>query len=286
MKKDNLLKLMREVGLSELEATIYIWLLENKRSTGYKIAGKIGKPVANTYKALKSLQKKGAVLSDETTGTAYFDTIPVKEFLNKIENEFARKKERIIEEVKQLEVIEEKTGIFELQSIELMFEKAATIIKTATSSLLIDGHPAPLMMLKDCILAKRKDKISILLKNYDKTEFEGIKQLHNPKTEMHLGGLQAQWIVVIKDASEALLAFFDHHGEELKHCIWIRDPYISLILFNGSSLEFNLTEVFKVVYGDNEDKINKIKEINLSYEPIFKLFVNAEKNIFGGNIKS
>jgi len=286
MKNENLLNLMRELGLSELEATIYIWLLENRRSTGYKISGKIGKPVANTYKALKSLQNKGAVIRDETTGTSYFDTIPVEEFLNKIENEFSRKKERIIDEVKQLDVIQEKTGIFELDSIELMYEKAASIIKSAETSLLIDGHPAPMNMLKDCILAKRNADIPILLKNYDELEFEGIKQLHNPNTEMHLGGLQAQWIVVIKDATEALLAFFDHSGEELKHCIWIRDPYISLILFNGSSLEFNLTEVFKEVYGDNENKIDNIKKINLSYEPIFRLFVQAEKNIFGGNKKS
>ena len=57
---NELLTLLREIGLSELEATIYIWLLENKRSTGYKIAMQIGKPVANTYKALKSLQPVAA----------------------------------------------------------------------------------------------------------------------------------------------------------------------------------------------------------------------------------
>lgn len=94
MAKEVLLQMLREIGFSELEANIYIWLLENKRSTGYKIAGQIGKPVANTYKALKSLQKKGAVISDETTGTTYFDTIPAEEFLNKLENEFTRKKKK------------------------------------------------------------------------------------------------------------------------------------------------------------------------------------------------
>ena len=90
MKGNDLLKLLRELGLSELEANIYIWLLENKRSTGYKISGQIGKPVANTYKALKSLQNKGAVISDDSKGTTYFDTIPIEEFLNKLENEFKR----------------------------------------------------------------------------------------------------------------------------------------------------------------------------------------------------
>ena len=89
MKNSNeLATLLREMRLSELEANVYIWLLENHRSTGYKIAMQIGKPVANTYKALKSLEKKGAVVSDDSSGTIYFDTIPIEEFLNKLEKEF------------------------------------------------------------------------------------------------------------------------------------------------------------------------------------------------------
>jgi sugar-specific transcriptional regulator TrmB len=281
-KSDDLTTLLREMELSELEVRIYIWLLQNKRSTGYKIAMEIGKPVANTYKALKSLQKKGAVIIDNSTKKAIFDTVPVEEFLNKIENEFTRKKKKIIDEVQKLEVQQEKKGIYELQSLELMYEKATNMIKSAESSLLIDGHPAPLNMLKEEILNKKKDNITFLLKNYDNTIFEGIKQITNPKTDIHLGGLQAQWIVLIKDVNEALMAFFDLSGQEMKHCIWIRDPYISLILFNGSILEFNLTEIYKEVYGKSANKIENIKKLNLNYEPIFKLFVEAEKNVFRG----
>ena len=48
---------LRKLGLNDLEVAIYIWLLENNRSTGYKIANQLNKPVANTYKALKNLQK-------------------------------------------------------------------------------------------------------------------------------------------------------------------------------------------------------------------------------------
>ncbi|MCF7793787.1 MAG: hypothetical protein K9N09_08430 [Candidatus Cloacimonetes bacterium] len=282
MAKDALLTMLREIDLSELEANIYIWLLENKRSTGYKIAGQVGKPVANTYKALKSLHRKGAVISDETKGTTYFDTIPVEEFLNKLQSEFTRKKEKIISEVDKLEVHQEKKGIYELDSLELMYEKAVNMIKTSEKCLLLDGHPAPMNMLKKHIENKTKEDIPILLKNYDETKFENVRQINNPQTEIHLGGLQAQWLVLIKDAEEAMIVIFDLSGEELKHCIWIRDPYISLILFNGSILEFNLTDVFKEVYSENKNKIENIKQINLSYEPIFKLFVEAEKNIFGG----
>ncbi len=56
-KNDDLSTLLRTMELSELEVKIYIWLLQHKRNTGYKIALEIGKPVANTYKALKKFTK-------------------------------------------------------------------------------------------------------------------------------------------------------------------------------------------------------------------------------------
>ena len=282
MKNSNKLSsLLREMGLSELEAKVYIWLLENKRSTGYKIAVQTGKPVANTYKALRSLEKKGAVICDNSSNKTYFDTISVEEFLNKIEKEFIKQREKIIDEVKKLDVQQEPIGIYELQSAELVYEKAVGMIKTAESSLVIDCFPAPLQVIKKELLNKKGENIPILLKNYCDTRFEGIRQIEAFKTDIVLDEHPGQWLLMIKDAAESLIAFFDLSGEELLHSIWIKDPFISLILFNGSTLEFNLFEIFREVYSENDDKIKNIKQIIRSYQSIFELFMIAEKNIFG-----
>ena len=282
MKNSNKLSsLLREMGLSELEAKVYIWLLENKRSTGYKIAVQTGKPVANTYKALRSLEKKGAVICDNSSNKTYFDTISVEEFLNKIEKEFIKQREKIIDEVKKLDVQQEPIGIYELQSAELVYEKAVGMIKTAESSLVIDCFPAPLQVIKKELLNKKGENIPILLKNYCDTRFEGIRQIEAFKTDIVLDEHPGQWLLMIKDAAESLIAFFDLSGEELLHSIWIKDPFISLILFNGSTIEFNLFEIFREVYSENDNKIENIKQIIRSYQSIFELFMTAEKNIFG-----
>ncbi len=282
MKNSNKLSsLLREMGLSELEAKVYIWLLENKRSTGYKIAVQTGKPVANTYKALRSLEKKGAVICDNSSNKTYFDTISVEEFLNKIEKEFIKQREKIIDEVKKLDVQQEPIGIYELQSAELVYEKAVGMIKTAESSLVIDCFPAPLQVIKKELLNKKGENIPILLKNYCDTRFEGIRQIEAFKTDIVLDEHPGQWLLMIKDAAESLIAFFDIKGEELLHSIWIKDPFISLILFNGSTIEFNLFEIFREVYSENDNKIENIKQIIRSYQSIFELFMTAEKNIFG-----
>ncbi len=280
MKNSNKLSsLLREMGLSELEAKVYIWLLENNRSTGYKIAMQIGKPVANTYKALRSLEKKGAVVCDESSNKTYFDTIPVEEFLNKIEKEFSSKREKIIMEVKKLDVQQDPMGIYELQSLELVYEKAIGMINTAENTLLIDCFPAPMKNIKKHLTKKRARDVAIYLKNYSGEDIDNVHQIKAVNTELSYTDLDGQWLVVLKDTVESLVAFFNKDGTELNHCVWIKDPFISFILFNGTAFEFNYTEVHDKVYNNEDNKIDKIKSINKDYLNIYKYMRTELKNI-------
>ena len=279
MKNESLLIMLKDLGLSELEANIYIWLLENKRSTGYKIAGQIGKPVANTYKALKSLQQKGAVVSDDSKGTTYFDTIPIEEFLNKLENEFKQKREQIIEEVDKLEVQQEPIGIYEIKSKDLVFEKAANMIRSTENAILIDGFPAPMKTIKQYLSAERAEDINVYVKNYSGDNIDNVHQLKANFDDLPISELNGQWLVVLKDTKESLIAFFNKDGSELIHCIWTRDPFISFVLFNGSLYEFNFTEVYDQIKSNNSDKMNKIETIVERYKNMYRYMRVEEKNI-------
>jgi len=280
VKNESLLMMLKDLDLSELEARIYLWLLENQRSTGYKIAGQIGKPVANTYKALKSLKNKGAVVSDDSSGTTYFDTIPVNEFLNKIENEFKQKRNQIIKEVNKLDVQQEPTGIYELHSKELVFEKVNSMIKSTTNQLLIDSFPAPMKIIKDQITKHRSDNISIYIKNYAGEKIENVHQIQASIPDLLYTELNGQWLIVLRDTVESLIAFFNKDGSELIHAVWTQDPFISFVLYNGSAYEFNFTEVCEQVYSDDIKKIENIKNIIDRYKNLYKYMRAEEGRIF------
>ena len=54
------------LGFTALEAEIYSLLLEEEApATGYRVAQALRKPASNIYKALESLESKGAVMVDE-----------------------------------------------------------------------------------------------------------------------------------------------------------------------------------------------------------------------------
>lgn len=285
-KKDDLSTLLRAMELSELEVKIYIWLLQHKRNTGYKIALEIGKPVANTYKALKSLQSKGAVIIDNSANKAIFDTVPVEEFLNKIENEFARKKRKILDEVQKLEVKQEQTGIYEIQSRELVFEKTNSMIKSAKNQLLIDAFPAPMKIIKAQIDKNKHNDVSVYIKNYASEEIENVHQIKASIPDFIYTELNGQWLIVLRDTVESLIAFFNKDGSELIHSVWTYDPFISFVLFNGSAYEFNFTEICEHIYSDEADKIENIKRIIERYKKMYKYMRIEEGRIFKNSIKN
>src|SRR5215468_10366506 len=80
---------LTRLGFTALEAEVYTFLLGEPGATGYRIAQGIGKPVANTYKALESLQRKGAILVEDDESRR-FRAVPAEELLLGLERDFAQ----------------------------------------------------------------------------------------------------------------------------------------------------------------------------------------------------
>src|SRR3954454_24931874 len=79
------------LGFTGLEAEIYTALLAESPVTGYRVAQAIGKPAANVYKAIASLEAKGAVLVDDGASRVC-RAVPPDELLARLERGFAERK--------------------------------------------------------------------------------------------------------------------------------------------------------------------------------------------------
>src|SRR4051812_35804269 len=79
------------LGFTGLEAEVYAWLLGESPATGYRVAQALGKPAANTYKAIESLQQKGAVLVEDGE-SRLCRAVPAEELLRQAERGFAEKR--------------------------------------------------------------------------------------------------------------------------------------------------------------------------------------------------
>ena len=104
-----------------------------------------------------------------------------------------------------------------------------------------------------------------------------IPILNNP--ELPIDELGVQWMIVLKDTEESLIALFDKSGTEVKHCIWTKDPFLSFVLHNGSIHEFYYTEIRAEVFNNEDDKIERIKEVIKDHQYILKLLCKREKDV-------
>jgi sugar-specific transcriptional regulator TrmB len=96
-KKDMLLS----AGLNDLEADVYLCLLDEDLLTGYKIGKLLGKPTANVYKAIDSLARKGALMiEDKQKGLC--KAVPAVDFFTAAEaasNAEPRRRKRLLQEL-------------------------------------------------------------------------------------------------------------------------------------------------------------------------------------------
>jgi len=56
---------LTSLGMNDLDAEVYLFLLPSEPMTAYRIGQSIGRPTANVYKAVESLARRGAVVVED-----------------------------------------------------------------------------------------------------------------------------------------------------------------------------------------------------------------------------
>jgi len=224
-------ELLKEVGMNNLEAEIYLTLLQKPGLTGYKIAGEISKPAANTYKALNQLETKGLVVYTETDSNKTYSVIDINEYMDKIANSFESKRKMINEQIKHLKTPQRNFGNFNLTDKALVIEKAKNLILNAEKILTVDIFPIPYNLLKESIQKKESEESAkIYLKLYHQTEQICKHTIDSYRGDDHIESWTGQWLILCRDGVESLIACFKRETEELIHAVWSTDPFISFCI--------------------------------------------------------
>jgi sugar-specific transcriptional regulator TrmB len=95
-------QLLADIGFTRLEAVTYLHLIQEPSVTGYRVAQAIAKPVPNVYKALESLQKKGAIVCDESAAHRRYVALPIAGFLQQLHDQLQATGRKIEEQLADL----------------------------------------------------------------------------------------------------------------------------------------------------------------------------------------
>jgi len=232
-----------ELGLSKLQAKIYLELLRMPNQTGYRIAQSLNEPVANTYKALEMLINKGVSIVDESGPKKKYAVLSIENFLNQIESSFTNKRKFIEDEFKKIKPSPAQHGIFKIENIGQLYEVAKAIIKNATDIIAIDSTSLPLETLKSYLELSAKKGVQVIVKTYREITITGCEIVYAEKNDLKLSEPPFQYFTITCPGYDYLSALLNIENESIIEAISSKSKYLSFMVYNGMFSEFALTKI-------------------------------------------
>jgi len=236
------------LGFTTVEAKIYTFLLQESPVTGYRIAQSLKMPLSNTYKAVEALQGKGAVLVEEGEPRSY-RAVPVEELLSRLEREFHRSRAAATQALSGIGRESPDPGVYQLQSRAQVLERCRAMLERCKEVALLDLFPEPLEELRDAIeqAAARGALVGVVA--YQPAELAGVQVVVDPQGARTLQRWPGQWLNLVIDGSECLMAFLESEGSGLYQAIWSSSAYLSWVVhcmqawaLSGPALEKQILE--------------------------------------------
>lgn len=228
---------MSELGFTELEAAVYSYLVENSPATAYRVAQDIGKPVANTYKAVKALHQKGAVLIDETQNRLCQAVAP-EEVLEKLKEVFLERHRKTADALARLKPSGDFEKIFSLATSEHVFDRCRRSIEQAETIVMVDAYPGVIKTIKPWLEAAGARGVTVVLQAYKPVAIRGVEVVEYQNATEMLGRWRGDWLVVVVDGAEYLFAFIGEDGRTVHNAIWCGSAFMALPQHSNLALSF------------------------------------------------
>ncbi|MEI7576016.1 MAG: helix-turn-helix domain-containing protein [Armatimonadota bacterium] len=129
------------LGFTALESEIYACLVREGSSSGYRVAQTIGKPAANTYKALETLQRKGAVVQDDAKKKTYAPIAP-ETLLTRLNKEFEKNRASAMKAFKDASVPTPASKLLPVSSLDQAVQLAKNALASASETVVLIASEA------------------------------------------------------------------------------------------------------------------------------------------------
>ena len=224
-------KSLESLGLTQIEALAYTWLVANPSSTGYRVARGIGKPTANVYRALESLGRKGAVLQDRAA-TPSFRALAPDDLLARLEHEFMQRKHTAAQKLAKLQPDEGDERIYALNSPEQVMTRARVMLASARRLVLVDAMTSLAGALESEMAEARSRRVRVIARAR-----QGAPDHQDtfPATRLAPGTRPSMRMVA--DAREVLLAAFDPDETRTLEAYWTRSTFLARSLHDALAAE-------------------------------------------------
>jgi len=245
--------LLRQLGLSGLEAEAYLAVLSEPDISAYRISQVLGKAAPNTYKALDSLLAKGAVLADEGGRSRTFIAVPVRELIGQMSHRLQILATDIEKGLENMQQPKPGEGVYRLNTVHQVVARAKEMIAEASDSIVVDSDPEPMKELLDDFVAAAGRGVKVLIHGREEMEVKGCEVIASV-TE----GWSGKLLVLLVDGSQYMLSFFTSDMRSLSNAVWSRDALVAACFFRSYMVKALFYRISMMI-GDGQYTLDEIR---------------------------
>lgn len=198
-----LINKLKEMNFSENEAKIYITLLKYGKSTGYEISKYSGIPRSKIYNHLEILLNRGVIEINSTEKVNLYKAISPEELVKLSKKTLDDTLNSFEKLAKNISLIDDTEGIWEIQDYNSLLLKAKDIILNAKDSLYIQIWTEDLSDDLTNLINKKIDEIDksvVILYDKEQKYKTSLKKYFAHGFEMErLEDMDNRWISVVAD---------------------------------------------------------------------------------------
>ncbi|MCC6244251.1 MAG: TrmB family transcriptional regulator [Gemmatimonadaceae bacterium] len=220
------------LGFSELEADVYVFLLRESPATGYRVAQAIGRTAANTYKALESLEARGAVHVEEAESRLCRPVAP-EELLRAMEVTFARHRDKAAKALREVSPRAADDGVYRIKTASQVFEMCRTVLQNAERVALLDAFAAPLERLREPMSEAVARGVRIAVLTYEPFHLPGVTVVVNHEATTVRARWTGQWLNLTADSSQQVNALLSDDLDDVVHATWTGSRFLTHLYHSG-----------------------------------------------------
>jgi sugar-specific transcriptional regulator TrmB len=246
------------LGLTRVEAEVYVYLIENSPATGYAIANAIDRTKGATYKVLGSLERRGAVLIEDAE-KRLCKAVPPGEFLMQLDRDFQREKQKAIAATKTLGTAPSDDGIYRLTTYDQIYERCRVMLRECKVVAYLDIFPGPLEELREEIRAAAARGVKTAMILYRKARIPGVWTIVEPQAETALRKEPFHYVSISVDGRQFLMAIISRDDGRVLDAFWSANLLYSFSM--GSYLKYAILAVIYESLIEKNSSAAKLKEV-------------------------
>jgi sugar-specific transcriptional regulator TrmB len=213
---------LREIGLGDYEAKLYVALVKRHPATGYELARSSGVPSSKVYEVLGRLQEKDVVFVTDGGGRAKrYVPVDPEEFIDRYRTRVERALDGLRDDLESLGADEPLGYVRNLHGRAAQLERTSHLIARAERTLLVSGWDEELVDLAGAIAEAHRRRVRVAVIDYGALPLEASAVYPHPIKDTIHGEKGGRGLTLCADARVALMGLVQDDGAG--HGAWSRN---------------------------------------------------------------